>query len=129
MINDTVNNLSWIHLFILTMGAYSLTRLVVTDSIFDSVRAWIFHQFPHEGYASQTKPKRGVLRRTSNNVWVADKGTFIGDLLSCPWCSGFWVSLILFGGYVFIPEITLFVLIPFAIRALVGGYANRIGGG
>lgn len=129
MINETLTQLGWFELLILTMGAYSLTRLVVTDSLLDKVRSWVFHRFPYEGLASPTKPLRGEARRASNNIWIVDKGTLIGDLLVCPWCTGFWVSLGVYVGFVLAPEVTVFVLVPFAIRAFVGGYANRIGGG
>ena len=129
LINETLANLTWFNLFILTIGAYSLTRLVVTDSIFDGIRERFFKQFPHDGYASKGKPARGQARRLSNDVWAVDKGTFLGNLIQCPWCAGFWVSLAVFGAFVLIPEITVFALLPFAMRVLVGGYANKIGGG
>jgi hypothetical protein len=131
LINEVLANLTWFNLFVLTVGSYSITRLLVTDSfpLFERPRQWLFKNYPPEGFASQSKPPRGVWRKTSNNIYVVDEGHWLGELLSCPWCAGWWVSLAVYIGFVFAPAVTVFILVPFTMRAIVGGYANKIGGG
>lgn len=130
-INEVLSTLTWINLVILALGSYSITRLIVTDSfpLFEKPRKWILERFPAEGHASQIKPKRGTSRRTSNNIYIVEEGHWLGELISCPWCSGWWVSLAIWVAFMFIPEIVIIGLVPFALRAFVGGYANKIGGG
>ncbi|MDQ7794383.1 MAG: DUF1360 domain-containing protein [bacterium] len=50
-----------------------------------------------------TAPVREALRRP------------LGPLITCFWCSGFWVSLALFLGYVYLPLVFRPVVIVFAI--------------
>jgi hypothetical protein len=120
------------YLAIMAMGSYSITRLFVTDSfpLFEIPRQWLFKRFPPDGHASTDRPPDRVeYKRTSNNIYVVTKGHFIGELISCPWCIGWWVSLAVTISFALIPSVTILILIPFALRAFVGGYANTIGGG
>lgn len=134
--NDQINEYlvhfpAWIQIMILLLGAYSITRLIVTDTfpVFEKSRNWIFERFPHDGYATKKKPTRGKTHMISNGVWVVDEGHWLGNLISCPWCSGWWVGVGVFVASVVAWSWTVFVLFPFAIRAFVGGFANKIGGG
>lgn len=127
-----IDNLTFIQLIILAIGSYSITRLIVTDDfpLFRIPRKWIKDRFPPDDYAMEVRPPSRVKwRRTSNGVYVVEEGHWIGELISCPWCAGWWVSLAVWVSFLFLPTLTLGLLVPFALRALVGGYANRIGGG
>ncbi len=50
-----------------------------------------------------TAPVRSALRRP------------LGPLITCFWCSGFWVSLALFLGYIYLPVVFRPVVVVFAI--------------
>lgn len=41
-------------------------------------------------------------------------------LLSCPWCSGAWLSLLWWGAFQLWPNGTTIAAVPFAISAVVG---------
>lgn len=129
----TIEALTLIQLIILAIGSYSITRLVVTDdfALFRIPRNWIKDRFPPDDYAMESRPPDRIKdwRRTSNGLYVVQKGHWLGELISCPWCAGWWVSLAVWAAFLLAPTLTLGILIPFALRALVGGYANRIGGG
>jgi hypothetical protein len=129
-INEFLDNLTPLALLILALGTYSITRLVVTDTfpLFAKPRDWIKERFPPTDTHRQTKPPRGKYNRQGPNYFVYE-GHWLGDLIDCPWCAGWWISLVTLTGFFFQPAITLFVLAPFALRAFVGGYANKIGGG
>lgn len=131
----TIESLTLIQLIILAIGSYSITRLVVTDTfpLFQNIRDWIKDRFPPDDHVMDRRPPDRIpvehWRRASNNVFVVTKGHWIGELISCPWCAGWWVSLAVWVAFVLTPFWTIALLTPFALRAMVGGYANRVGGG
>jgi hypothetical protein len=126
---ELLNNLTLIHLLILSFGAYSITRLIVTDDfpMFAKPRKWLHHRFPYEGMQDPQKPVRGKSTR-SGPVFYVTEGHWLGELTHCPWCMGWWVSLAAVVGYWFVPEIVLIGLLPFALRAVVGIIASKVGG-
>lgn len=79
---------------VLALGAYRTTHLITTDAIADGFRNWVWSKF--------------------------DPTTKIGYLISCNWCTGFWVSLFLVGGFMVLPQITFVVSLVMAISAVVG---------
>ena len=79
---------------ILALASYRITRLVIEDEIADRPRNWLFKKI---------KP-----------------GSFFDTLLTCYWCLGFWVSVLVVGLYWAFPDVTPWILAPFALSALVG---------
>lgn len=79
---------------ILALAAFRLTHLVTTDAIADGFRTKIWKKFP--------------------------PNTKIGYLITCNWCTGFWVSGFLVGFYLVLPVATLVVSLILAISASVG---------
>lgn len=106
--------------FILILGVYSLTRLITKDSIIDKWRDNFYVKFPHEGFQSKRKPQRGKNQIISGGVYYVTEGTKLGELVHCPWCMGFWVSIALFAAFVAWPIGTTFFLVPFGIRVIPG---------
>lgn len=127
MIETLVTNLTLLNLLILGLGAYSITRVIVTDTLFEKYRDKLFQHFPYEGHVSDRPQKRVNSRRTNTQVYVAQGDTFLGKLFSCPWCMGFWVSLGITVGFAFSVPYTIAALLPFALRAFVGMCASRVG--
>jgi hypothetical protein len=87
----TIDTLSFI---ILALAAFRLTYLITTDVILDSFRDKIWTKFP--------------------------PSTKLGYLITCNWCSGFWVSIFVVILYICLPQVTLVVSLVLAISALVG---------
>lgn len=114
-------------LLILALGIYSLTRLITKDSLIDRQREWFFNHFPHEGFTTKKRPNpdRCTFIVTGERYYVTE-GHFLGELINCPWCSGFWVSLLLFGSFVFWPVATTFLLVPFGLRVIPGAIESII---
>jgi hypothetical protein len=79
---------------ILTLAAFRLTHLITTDAIADGFRTKIWKKFP--------------------------PSTKIGYLITCNWCTGFWVSVFLVIFYLVLPVATLVVSLILAISASVG---------
>lgn len=79
---------------IYALAAFRLTHLVTTDAIMDSFRSWIWKRQP--------------------------VSTKIGYLITCNWCTGFWVSLVLVLGILVLPQATFVVSLVLAISAAIG---------
>ena len=107
-------------LLILAFGIYSITRLISKDSIIDRQRNWFYDRFPHEGYQTKNKPKRGAAMQISGGLWYVTHGHKLGELVHCPWCMGFWVSALVFAAFVAWPVATTFALVPLAFRVVPG---------
>lgn len=92
---------------ILVLAAFRLTRLVIKDSIFDSLREKIWNRYP---------PVDDQMRPNLN----------IGYLITCPYCIGFWISLILYICYTIdlTYTVTMYAASVLALSAVVGWLAR-----
>lgn len=106
---------------IVALGVYSITRLISIDSIIDRQRTWLFDRFPPDGYTTKNRPNpdRCTFIVTGDHYYVTE-GHKLGELVNCPWCMGFWVSLAVFAAFVAWPVTTTFVLVPLALRVIPG---------
>lgn len=82
--------MTWLTLVLLVAASFRLTHLIVFDSIME--------------------PVRGLLERVP----------FVGEVVTCYWCSGVWVSAALVGAHLLWPAFTFPVLVIFAVA---GGQA------
>jgi hypothetical protein len=83
-----------VNFVILALGAYRMTHIITTDAIADGFRNWVWSKY--------------------------DPMTKIGYLITCNWCTGFWVSLLFVAGASILPQITLVVSLILAISAVIG---------
>lgn len=113
-------NLAWFLPVAVVFGIFSITRMIVEDTLFDRQRNWFFDRFPHEGYTTKTIPKRGKYNTVSNGYHLVTKGTYLGKLVSCPWCAGFWVSIASVAALLWFPVLTTLVLFLFSLRMAYG---------
>lgn len=79
---------------VLALGAFRLTHIITTDVIADPLRQWVWSKY--------------------------DTSTKIGYMITCNWCTGFWVSLLTVAGASVLPQLTFVVSLVLAISALVG---------
>lgn len=79
---------------ILALAAYRLTHLITTDAIADGFRTKVWKKFP--------------------------PSTKIGYLITCNWCTGFWVALFVTMFWLTLPQATLVVSLVLAISASIG---------
>lgn len=105
-----LKEISWTVITMLGLASFRLTRLIVFDKITSFLRAPFFNEIEETNEAGEIEiyliPKEKGL-----------KG-WIGQLLSCYWCTGIWVSL--FIGYVYTLELPIgeFFIIILAIAAI-----------
>jgi len=90
------------HLIILVLGVYRLSRLVIEDTITESIRNWIWDR------------------------WGYEKG--IGYLVTCYWCTSFWFASLTVILYTILPVPTIAIMLVLALSAGVGLIAARVDG-
>jgi len=91
---------------LLTLAAYRITRLLIEDYILSGPRDKLFDKIK-----SKDTPARGMLLY----------------LLTCYWCLGLWVAVILAIPYIFFPDAMMVVALPFAISTVVGLIDQKVG--
>lgn len=96
-----VSNISVLHLVVLALMVYRLTRFFISDTLFEPVRDWIFSKKP---------PHTSVL----------------GYLFTCEWCISLWIALPTVFLYALYPSITFLVGCIFALSAIAGLITARL---
>jgi len=95
---------------ILALACFRLTRLIVFDKITEFLRTPFFDEIEEEN-------DEGIIE-----VYYSPKSTpikkFIGELLSCYWCTGVWVSTGLIIGYIYFSTLFMPIILIFAIAGL-----------
>jgi hypothetical protein len=78
-------HVEWIDFVIIILASFRLTRLIV----FDEIAAFIRKPF------LSVTVKEGLSGQMEQVIVIKGEGVryFIGSLLSCYWCVGFWCSL------------------------------------
>ena len=98
---------SWWAFVLLSVAAFRLWKLVADDRILDRPRNWLLD--------------RVVGRRGEKS------GVYWSDFLTCPWCAGFWITLLIYVGYIALgpgyydtDELFMGAVSVFAISGVVG---------
>lgn len=103
--------LEWIDLFVIILASFRLTRLIVFDEVFSFIRKpflTVTYENNEVGEMLQiTEIKGSGLRH------------WIGQLLSCHWCTGIWTAFVVVTTYYFLPQLYPLLL----ILAVAGGGA------
>lgn len=100
-------DIGWLDFLIICLASFRLTRLIVFDKITEFLRAPFLQEEvfvnEHGGKEVFYVPRKGVIRK------------FIGELVSCTWCTGIWSSASLYLGYLFFPAFAVPVIMILAI--------------
>lgn len=103
-------NIDLLNFIILGLASFRLTRLIVFDKITEFIRHPFFDEIEEEGEDGTMEvyylPKRTPIKK------------FIGELLSCYWCTGVWISALVVAGYLLLPTIFVPIILVFAIAGL-----------
>lgn len=95
------------HFFLLCVASFRLTRLLVYDRITSFLRAPFHDEFEQDG-----------------ETYIVIKGTglrkWIGELLSCHWCTGMWCATALYVGAIYMTPIVMPIV---SVLAIAGGAA------
>ncbi|MDX8362525.1 DUF1360 domain-containing protein [Cytobacillus sp. IB215316] len=92
---------------ILFLASFRLTRLIIYDTITAFLRK------PFHEVIEEEQPNGAIV------TYMQVKGTglraWIGELLSCYWCSGIWCTTFFYVGYLFWPFLFKPLIFIFAI--------------
>lgn len=95
---------------ILALASFRLTRLIVFDKITEFLRNPFFDEVEEEN-------EDGTME-----VYYLPKGTpikkIIGELLSCYWCTGVWVSAAVVVGHLLLPVVFVPIILVLAVAGL-----------
>lgn len=98
---------SGLDFILLIFATFRLTRLFVYDKITGFIRRPFHHEYDV------------TLEDGTIETFLEVKGNgvrkFIGELLSCYWCTGVWCAFIIYCGYLIIPIYSTPVIIILAI--------------
>jgi uncharacterized protein (DUF2062 family) len=86
---------------VLILASFRLWRLLGYDELTEGLRSRLTGSW-HDG-----------------EEWQFDR-PLLAQFVTCPWCLGAWVSLLVYGGWLLWPTASLYVLVPLAISAAVG---------
>jgi hypothetical protein len=97
----------WSDVALLGIGSHKLSRIITKDFVTAPLRAPFTRRKENEGAGEvHDEPRGGLVRRT------------VGNLLTCPYCLGFWISTGLNTLLMLRPRETRFVLRMLASDAL-----------
>ena len=103
-------DLNFFQFFVLAVACFRLTHLVVFDKITEGFRAPFFDEKEEVNEEGQVEvylvPKQKGLKK------------WIGELLSCYWCTGIWSSIFLYVFYFYVPEVVAPVIVILAVSGL-----------
>jgi hypothetical protein len=103
-------NIDFFTFIILGLACFRLTRLIVFDKITGFLRQPFFDEITEENEDGAVEvyylPKRTPIKK------------FIGELLSCYWCTGVWISAAVITGYFFLPVLFVPIILVFAVAGL-----------
>jgi len=89
-----------VQFIILALAVYRICRLIIQDQVLETARNLIWSKFPY------------------------DKG--IGYLITCYWCTGFWVSSLVVTCFIIVPIATTAVCSVLALSAAAAIIAARV---
>ncbi|WP_312469781.1 DUF1360 domain-containing protein [Neobacillus sp.] len=106
-------HVNWLDFIIIILASFRLTRLIVFDDITAFIRKPFITISMIENSSGDLEP----------NIEIKGTGFrhFMGSLLSCYWCSGFWCSLIVVLIYFYFP-----ITFPLILILAVAGAAAII---
>lgn len=104
--------ITFLNLLILSLACFRLTRLIVFDKITEFIREPFFDEISEETEDGEIEiyylPKKSGIKK------------FIGELLSCYWCTGIWVSIFI----VALVYLNPVVLTPVILVLAIAGFAS-----
>ncbi len=108
-------------LFVIGLAAFRVTRLIVFDKIMEPFRRPFFTEI-------EEKDEEG---KVEIYLIPKEKGihSWIGELLSCYWCTGFWVSLcltLLYMTHSLVGEMIIFIFAVAAVGSLIEVVVSKI---
>jgi len=99
-----------LNFLILSLSSFRLTRLLVFDRITEFIRAPFFDEISEENEDGEREvyylPKKTGFKK------------FMGELLSCYWCTGIWAAALIVAFYYISPDFSTPIILILAVAGL-----------
>lgn len=120
-------------LVLLVLAAWRVYRLVAVDEITARIRGWA--TLPDDDYeawsdvirdaefdgADPWQPDGFDLDGTHYpRPWFSSRRYHVAKFARCPWCMGWWISVVVWVAWLAAGDVTLYLATPFALSAGVG---------
>lgn len=115
-----VTILNWFSFILLGFATFRLTRLLVYDNITHAIRA-PFHDVREVRQADGTIEQVLIVKGSGIRA-------FMGELLSCHWCTGMWCALLLYTGLSLFPPFFLPLINILAVAAVAALIEEKLNG-
>ena len=123
-------------LIVAVLGVFRVTILITEDKITEPIRNRILERWPAEDTAfaatrvfvnndDGVETAYGRLLVSDGDYWYPEEGTYIGYLVTCPWCVSFWIALPVAVALALWPVVTGWVLLPFALSGVAAIIAEH----
>jgi hypothetical protein len=96
-------------ILIIGLASFRLTRLICFDKITEFIRSPFFDEVNEDGEVFLVVKPKGIRK-------------WLGELLSCYWCTGIWVSTFLVAGHILFSSF----FNPFILILAIAGIASVI---
>lgn len=108
----------WVAL-VLILGTFRIVRVIGWDTfpLLEKARAWATGE---ERVLVGDGNSLTGLSGDRPRVETTHRRPYVAKLLECPWCLGFWISVLAYLAWVFFPTETLYGAAPLALSAAVG---------
>jgi hypothetical protein len=110
--------ITFLNLLILGLASFRLTRLIVFDKITEWIRTPFFDEMEEEnedgGIEVYYVPKKTGVKK------------FLGELLSCYWCTGIWASVIVVVSYYLFPVYSTPIIVILAVAGLASFFETIV---
>ena len=99
--------------FLLIAGAvFRIYRLIAEDTILDRPRRWVLRLDPN------WEEEGDEVGENYRFKW--------GIFITCPWCLGFWLSVIAWVSWLIFPTETIWLAVPWALSGAVALIAKNL---
>jgi hypothetical protein len=102
--------ITFLNLLLFSLASFRLTRLIVFDKITEFIRDPFFDEMVEENEDGEIEvyylPKKTGIKK------------FIGELLSCYWCTGIWASAGIVGLFLLNPAFSTPIILILAVAGL-----------
>lgn len=109
---------SWFEFILLVLASFRLTRLIVYDSITEFLRS-PFHQAVEDQLPDGTTETYVIIKGRGIRYWI-------GELLSCHWCTGIWSTVFIYVSFILWPVIVSPIVTILAIAGSASILQNMI---
>jgi hypothetical protein len=96
---------NWWEFVLLALAVFRIYRLIAEDTILDRPRRWLLR------LGNEWQSDGDEIPPEYREKWAL--------FITCPWCLGFWLSVLAWVGWLIFPTETIWLAVPWALSAVV----------